>query len=140
MKEITNPPHYSWHPSGIEPRDITGAFPHFIGAAIEYLWRHRHKGQPIKDLQKAIECIQNEIVRIEQMIGTGEYDVLMGQITGNNCQERETNDDTTEDAPLSYQQMQSAIYDCLAELGSHTKCIHRLEQKMHRLETRGHDD
>jgi hypothetical protein len=62
---VKAPNHYTWHPSGVECKDISGHFPHFVASAIEYLWRHNHKGTPLQDLRKARECIENEINRLE---------------------------------------------------------------------------
>lgn len=64
-EEVHAPPWYTWHPADIECKEIAEEFNYNIGCAIKYLWRHRHKGDdPIPDLMKAGEYIQNEIRRI----------------------------------------------------------------------------
>jgi len=59
-KEIKSPNWYTWIPE-IECKHVTVHFPWAIGSAIKYLWRVGRKGDPIKDLQKAKECIDIQI-------------------------------------------------------------------------------
>jgi hypothetical protein len=63
---IKHPRHYTDVVPGVECKDVIGYFPHHVGAAIKYLWRHRSKGKPVQDLRKAIEFIQFEIERLEK--------------------------------------------------------------------------
>ena len=60
---VNNPGHYTWHPSGVECIDITEHFNLNVGAAMQYLWRHEHKNNPIEDLEKARWHIDREIAR-----------------------------------------------------------------------------
>jgi hypothetical protein len=57
---VKRPAHYTWIP-GIECRAISRHFSSNAGQAIQYIYRHRHKGKPVEDLRKAIECLQDEI-------------------------------------------------------------------------------
>lgn len=57
---VNSPNHYTWHPTGIECRQIVEHFSYNIGSAIAYLWRHKHKNGR-QDLEKAIKHIQMEI-------------------------------------------------------------------------------
>ena len=62
---VSHPVHYTSHPSGVECKDVIGAFPHHIGAAVKYLWRAGLKSpDPIEDLRKAREFIKFEIERL----------------------------------------------------------------------------
>jgi Protein of unknwon function (DUF3310) len=58
---INKPNHYNWHPSGVQCVEISEHFTANISKAIDYLWRHNHKGTPIEDLKKAAWFIQREI-------------------------------------------------------------------------------
>jgi hypothetical protein len=60
---VNSPDHYTWHPAGVECISIIEVFPHNIAAAMGYLWRHDHKGEPIQDLRKAVWHIEREIKR-----------------------------------------------------------------------------
>lgn len=58
---VNQPPHYTQHPSGIEPIEITRHCNFNVGNAIKYLMRHDFKGKPIEDLEKAAWYIADEI-------------------------------------------------------------------------------
>jgi hypothetical protein len=62
---INHPYHYTWHPSGVECKDIIQEFSYNIGSAMGYLWRHEYKNG-VQDLKKAIQHIQFEIERLEK--------------------------------------------------------------------------
>lgn len=70
---VTNPSHYTSHPSGIECIEITRHYNFNIGNAIKYLWRaglKTEKGKTdkeklIEDLEKAIWYIQDHINTIK---------------------------------------------------------------------------
>lgn len=58
------PDHYRWHPTGVECKEIVAHFPFNRGTAIKYVWRAGRKGGPddeIRDLEKAIESLRNEV-------------------------------------------------------------------------------
>jgi hypothetical protein len=55
--DIKNPSHYTWIP-GIECKDVVKHFDWARGNAIKYIWRSDHKGNFIKDINKAIECLE----------------------------------------------------------------------------------
>lgn len=65
---VNNPAHYKSHPSGVECITITRHMTFNIGNAVKYLWRNGLKGgEPsVRDLQKAIWYIQDEINAIER--------------------------------------------------------------------------
>lgn len=65
MEPIDKPNHYTWHPSGVEAKDIAQEFTYNIGTAIAYLWRHEYKNG-IEDLKKAVKHIEFEIQRLER--------------------------------------------------------------------------
>lgn len=58
---VKHPSHYTSHPSGIECWDITRHMNFNLGNAFKYIWRCDLKGKPIEDLEKAVECLQDEI-------------------------------------------------------------------------------
>ncbi len=62
--EILEPDHYKWIP-GIECKDVVRHFPFMLGNAIKYIWRAGRKGDRLKDLKKARECLDNEIRILE---------------------------------------------------------------------------
>lgn len=57
---VVAPHHYNNHPSGIECRDIIRHEPYNIASAIKYIHRRHDKGQYDLDLDKAIECLQDQ--------------------------------------------------------------------------------
>ena len=64
MNDIINhPDHYTQHPSGIECIEIVEHMNYCLGNAIKYIWRADYKGNPIKDLKKAVWYIEREIKR-----------------------------------------------------------------------------
>ena len=60
---VNYPPHYNWHPKGIECIDVIEEFSYNIGTAIKYLWRAGKKLNTVEDLEKAIFYIRREIER-----------------------------------------------------------------------------
>lgn len=64
MEQVTNPKHYTSHPSGVECIQITEHCNFNIGNAIKYLWRAGLKGGTEEDLQKARWYVGREIQRI----------------------------------------------------------------------------
>jgi hypothetical protein len=67
--QVNHPPHYTWHPAGIEAVTVCEAFTYNIGSAIAYLWRCGRKGDGvadyIRDLEKARWYVEREIERIK---------------------------------------------------------------------------
>ena len=61
------PSHYTWHPSGLQPKDFVGEFPYNIGTAMAYEWRAGRKEgvDVLDDLRKAIRHLEFEVERIE---------------------------------------------------------------------------
>ena len=68
---VTNPPHYTQHPSGVECVEIAEHMPFNVGNAIKYLWRTGLKGDAVEDLRKAAWYVEREIQRVEKMKGGG---------------------------------------------------------------------
>lgn len=65
ISQVNHPPHYNWHPTGIECIDIIEHFSFNVGNAIKYLWRADAKEDWVADLQKAIWYVQRELDRAE---------------------------------------------------------------------------
>jgi len=61
--DVSNPPHYTQHPSGIECIQITEHMGFNLGNAVKYIWRCDLKNSATQDLEKAIWYIQREIER-----------------------------------------------------------------------------
>ena len=61
--EVNHPKHYNSHPSGIECVEYEELLPGNLAHACVYVWRHTDKGQPVKDLQKALWFIDREAAR-----------------------------------------------------------------------------
>ena len=51
--DIVKPYHYTWHPSGYECREVNEHLCGNLAAAFKYVYRHNHKGRPVKDIRKA---------------------------------------------------------------------------------------
>ena len=64
-KDVHYPDHYNWI-EGHECNEITKHFSFNAGNAIQYLYRHLHKGTAVKDLKKAMWYIESEIARLEE--------------------------------------------------------------------------
>ena len=58
---VNNPIWYTSHPSGIECIEITKHENFLVGNAIKYIMRHRYKGKPIEDLEKAVWYLNKQI-------------------------------------------------------------------------------
>lgn len=65
-KEVSNPKHYTSHPSGIECIEITRHHNFNIGNVIKYIWRAglKDKEPSLKDLEKAKWYLEDEIKKI----------------------------------------------------------------------------
>lgn len=63
---VNHPPHYTNHPSGIEPIEITRHMNFNLGNALKYIMRADYKGKPIEDLKKAIWYLNDEIAKREK--------------------------------------------------------------------------
>jgi len=63
---IERPDHYA---NSGEIRDYVVAddwrLPQLLGNVLKYLKRYRHKGHPVADLNKAIDCIKLQIEQLE---------------------------------------------------------------------------
>ena len=60
---VDHPPHYTDHPSGIEPIEIAGHMNFNLGNVIKYVMRADLKGDAETDLRKARWYIDREIER-----------------------------------------------------------------------------
>jgi len=65
LDDINHPEHYIRHPSGIECIQITEHMNFNLGNAVKYIWRAGTKGDPVKDLRKAIWYLEREISRLK---------------------------------------------------------------------------
>jgi Protein of unknwon function (DUF3310)/HNH endonuclease len=61
---VSHPAHYNASPSSVECIDVVEHLKFSRGNAVKYLFRHRNKGQPAQDLQKAIWYIKRDITWI----------------------------------------------------------------------------
>ena len=64
---VHHPPHYNWHPAGIEAVVVCEAFSYNLGNAIKYIFRSGGtvtKGDIDTDLEKAIWYLRRELERI----------------------------------------------------------------------------
>ena len=60
---VNRPRGYLSHPSGVECIDILEWLGGNLAQALQYVWRHLHKGRPDEDLEKAEWYIRREIKR-----------------------------------------------------------------------------
>jgi hypothetical protein len=60
---VSNPTHYTTHPSGVECIQITEHMGFNLGNVVKYVWRADLKGNGDEDLAKAAWYIQREIER-----------------------------------------------------------------------------
>jgi hypothetical protein len=65
---VTNPAHYTQHPSGVECLTITRHMNFNLGNALKYIWRAGLKGDALEDLRKAKFYLEDEIARREKII------------------------------------------------------------------------
>jgi hypothetical protein len=62
---IKSPSHYTSHPSGIEPIEISKHETFIRGNIIKYVMRAPYKGNELQDLRKAAQYLAWEIERVE---------------------------------------------------------------------------
>jgi hypothetical protein len=62
---IKRPSHYTSHPSGIQPIEITKHETFLRGNIIKYVMRAPYKGNELEDLKKARQYLDLEIERVE---------------------------------------------------------------------------
>jgi len=67
FKEVEHPIHYV-EDRKYEPWDVVEDWKlnYFAGTALKYISRYERKGEPVRDLKKAIEFLKREIVRLEK--------------------------------------------------------------------------
>jgi len=58
---VNNPAHYTGHASGVQAIEVTRHLSFNRGNAFKYIFRHRSKGHPEQDLQKALWYVRDEI-------------------------------------------------------------------------------
>ena len=58
---VNHPPHYCGHASGVECIEVTRWLSFNRGNAFKYIFRHRDKGAPKQDLNKALWYMRDEI-------------------------------------------------------------------------------
>lgn len=63
---VDHPKHYTSHPSGIEPIEITRYEDFLTGNVIKYVMRHRYKNRPVEDLKKARFYLDERIRVLEE--------------------------------------------------------------------------
>ena len=63
---VTQPGHYTSHPSGVECIDISEHMTANLAAAFQYIWRCELKGKHEEDLRKAIFYLEREINRVKK--------------------------------------------------------------------------
>lgn len=63
---VSNPKHYTTHPSGIEPIQITKHETFLRGNILKYVMRAPYKGNEVEDLKKARQYLDWEIEAAEQ--------------------------------------------------------------------------
>lgn len=60
---VSNPAHYTAHPSGVECIQITEHMGFNLGNALKYIWRADLKGAALQDLEKARWYVDREIAK-----------------------------------------------------------------------------
>jgi hypothetical protein len=70
---VNRPSHYTSHPSGVEPIEVTRHLSSNRGQAFQYIFRHREKGTPEQDLRKALWFIRDEIHNKKKIVEPNEY-------------------------------------------------------------------
>lgn len=58
---VSKPKHYNSHPSGVEIIELTRELSFDLGNAVKYVMRHKHKGNPKQDLEKAVWYLGDHI-------------------------------------------------------------------------------
>lgn len=59
--DVNKAKHYNVHPSGVEAIEVIRYFPGNLFNAFKYVWRAGLKGTPIKDVDKALYYLQDEL-------------------------------------------------------------------------------
>lgn len=74
MSTVIHPKHYNSHPSGVECWDVGEHLSFCLGSALKYLWRLNCHSNPQEQLDKAINYLEKEIVRIQEYGGRSNID------------------------------------------------------------------
>lgn len=63
---VNKPEHYNKHQ--LQPWDVAAAWDldFFCGNVLKYIYRHKYKGNPIQDLEKARQYIERKIDQIKE--------------------------------------------------------------------------
>ena len=69
MDPVSQPCHYTNHPSGVECIDVAEHFSFCLGNVVKYVWRAGLKGDAIEDLKKAKWYLEREIANREKAAG-----------------------------------------------------------------------
>lgn len=80
---VTNPFHYTNHPSGVECIDITQHMNFCLGNAMKYIWRAGLKSDDaVQDLEKAVFYLNKEIERLKKRSTESRIDIINKGIKG----------------------------------------------------------
>lgn len=63
---VNHPSHYNTHPSGVECNEIKRHLTANLGDAFKYTFRREDKGDPVKDLNKAIWYTRDELEHLNE--------------------------------------------------------------------------
>lgn len=66
LNNVSHPPHYTSHPSGVETIEITKHESFLRGNLLKYVLRAPYKGNELEDMQKAAQYLQWEIERLQE--------------------------------------------------------------------------
>lgn len=59
MSDINHPNHYTQEDAPCECIDVAREYPFDIGNSVKYAWRHMDKGNPVRDMCKALRYIDD---------------------------------------------------------------------------------
>lgn len=62
---VDHPSHYNLHPSGVECIEVKRYLPSNLSDAFKYVFRRGEKGDPVKDLNKAVWYLRDEIIHLD---------------------------------------------------------------------------
>lgn len=137
MNNVNHPAHYTDSTKPCECIEVTQYHSFCVGNAIKYVWRHRLKGRPLEDLQKAEWYLQRAIDNGEKcrlQIGGETLDAYNPMQVGKCCLYMDTLLDLARNAP-TYAEGLFWIYLRNSGLAGMLKMVRSMQ-----FEFKGHED
>ncbi len=123
-KIVDHPDYYNSHPSGIEAIEIVRYMDFNTGSAVKYMWRLGHKDSELKELEKVMWYITDEIETYENL---GFFRKIIKTIVKQFSPNKKRNMSSICGGMIDHDVAQSIICICAYELSFGAKALDFLE-------------